>query len=626
MGDVQGMRIAALLAASLGFFVIAPLALTDGGYWPPAWGWTATGLLWVSIVALLLFDRLRLGRLGIVMLASLVALFAWTLMSHLWSSASQSPLESQRTLVYLAGAATPLFLLRRPAARSLLAGVCAAIVVASAFGLATRLFPEHLGEDPGLAAHRLREPLGYWNAVGILAAIGTLVALGFSAHARGTLRRALAACSLPLLLVTLYFTFSRGAWIALGAALPVVLAIDRRRLAFITTALAVLPFSALAVWLSSRPDALNTEDAPLADASREGERLALYVLGLAIASGLVALVVGELTRRLDIPRSLRLVYAGALVAIAIAGTFMVFARFGSPVTIVDRAYSSLKGPPPATEGDFRDRLFNLSSQGRVRQWRVAWDGFKRDPWIGAGAGTYEQSWYQHRPHAGKVRDAHSLYLETLAELGIVGLALVLLFLGVPLVAAVKARRHALVPAACGAYVAFLVHAGVDWDWEMPVVTLSVLFCGASILVYTRENAPAISARLRFGLVAIVVALSAFSFVGLIGNSAVAASNEAREDGKLEEAESEARKATRWMGWSVQPWRELALAELASGDVSEARKNFRKAITRDDRDWRVWYGLALVSEGKERRSALARARQLNPLGSLPVYSLQGPGAR
>jgi len=58
--------------------------------------------------------------------------------------------------------------------------------------------------------------------------------------------------------------------------------------------------------------------------------------------------------------------------------------------------------------------------------------------------------------------------------------------GVPVYAAFKARRHPLVPAAFGAYVAYLVHAGVDWDWEMTAVTLTALFIGASIVAAERS--------------------------------------------------------------------------------------------------------------------------------------------
>src|SRR6266508_1361348 len=80
--------------------------------------------------------------------------------------------------------------------------------------------------------------------------------------------------------------------------------------------------------------------------------------------------------------------------------------------------------------------------------------------------------------AAVVLDAHSLYLESLAELGPAGLALVLLAFGLPLA---LRRRDALSAAVLPAYLAYLVHAGLDWDWEMPAVTLFGLACGVALV-------------------------------------------------------------------------------------------------------------------------------------------------
>src|SRR5207247_266185 len=129
-----------------------------------------------------------------------------------------------------------------------------------------------------------------------------------------------------------------------------------------------------------------------------------------------------------------------------------------------RADHAFAAPPPEIHGDLNRRLFNFSGSGRVPLWRAALHDFEAHPVLGSGAGSYEAYWLAHRGDPGKVRDAHSLYLETLAELGVVGLLLLLVALAVPLSVAVRARRQPLVPALFGAYVAYPVHASLDWDW------------------------------------------------------------------------------------------------------------------------------------------------------------------
>jgi tetratricopeptide (TPR) repeat protein len=619
-------RWAGLRAALLGFLVVAPLAFSNGGYWPPAWGWSAFALFWISVLGLLLSDLMQVERFGLAIFVSLSALFGWTLLSDFWSTATRSPLESQRTLVYVAGISAVLVLVRRPAAGALVAGVWAAITVASAFGLLTKLFPDRYGLDPDYWGYRLAEPLGYWNALGIFAALGTLLGLGLATHAHTRLLRSCAAASLPVLVATLYFTFSRGPWVALAIGLAAVLVIERKRLALITMSLALLPFAALAVWMSAQPDALNRQYPLVTEATREGHRLAAYVAGLACASALTALAVGELRRRIPIPHAIRIAYLAMLIGIAGLSVIVGIAHFGNPARYPGRVYDALATPRDIGERnvDARAQLFSVSSsaQWRVDHWRVAWDEFEKHPWIGSGAGTFERAWHLHRPFPpGKVRDAFSLYLETLAELGIIGLTFLVICLAVPFVAVIRSRRHGLLPAAFGAYVAFLAHAAFDWDWEMPAVTLAALFCGAAIVVWARDDAaPPLSARPRMALALVFAALGGFSFVGLIGNSSLAVSREAREDGDFQEAESEARNAIRWMPWFDEPWLELARVQRDRGDTAGARRSLRRAIAKDAKNWRTWYVLARVSVGAERKRAIARARALNPL-SIQITRLQ-----
>ena len=202
---------------------------------------------------------------------------------------------------------------------------------------------------------------------------------------------------------------------------------------------------------------------------------------------------------------MRLAYGGLLVVALLVAVGAGLVHYGGPQHVASRAYDSFKARPisVSNSGNLNKRLFSLSGSGRLTQWRVAVDDYRAHPWLGSGAGTYELSWLHDRPTGSwKIRDAHNLYVEVLAELGPVGLALLLLTLSIPIYAAVKVRRHPLVPIALGAYVAFLLHAAVDWDWEMPALTIAGLLCGVAIMVVARSNPEGrpLTKRVRIGAV------------------------------------------------------------------------------------------------------------------------------
>jgi len=541
-------------------------------------------------------------------------LLGWTLLSSSWrSSTGRSVTEGERTVVYATALLAVLLVVRRSSYRALVAGVWGAAALVSAYALATRLFPERLGSFDPIAGYRLSEPIGYWNALGIFAALGAILAFGLAARARSLVLVGLAAASLPLLVATLYFTFSRGAWIAFAAGLVAVVLLDPRRLQFVTGLFALSPAVAVSLALAYSSDALTNRGAGLASASREGHRLALVLATLGIANGLLAVVLRRVGGRLAVPVAARRAYGIGLLGVLVAALALAFAHWGSPSTLTRRAYDSFAGPPVQANTNLNRRLFNLSGNGRLPQWRVAWREYEAHPWLGSGAGTYELAWNQRRPYAAQVRDAHNLYLEMLAELGPVGLVLLLVALAAPAMAAIRARRHALVPAAFGAYSAFLVHAVVDWDWEIPAITLAGIFCGAGLLVAARarERTHELVRIGRAAALALVLIVAGFGLVGLIGNRAVAAAGHAADAGNWRKVEAKTSTASRWAPWSAKAWQLRAEARLAEGRRAAAGADFRKAIAEDPRDWTLWFGLAQASRGHPRRVALARALRLNP---------------
>ena len=606
----------ALLPAGA-FLAIALLGWFNGGYFAPAWGWATLAFVWVILLALAARSEVSFSVAEGIWLAALLALSLWTLASLVWSAdLSRSALEVERTLVYVSGAAAAVLVVRRATVTLLLAGLLAGLSALSVYALLIRLFPERLGVFDPIAGYRLSEPIGYWNALGISSAMGVALALAFAARGKHIVSRALAAAAVPLLLTTVYFTFGRGPWFALAAGVLVAAALAPRRLQLAAAALATLVPGFAAVLLASRSDALTHSDALLEQAADEGRSLLVALVLLAAASAATVTALAFAERRLTVPLRLQRAFAVAMLLVLAVGVAAVFARYGSPPTLVRKSVDAFEARPIDTGGNLEQRLFSFSGSGRPELWRAAWRGYEQESaLLGTGAGTYEQLWNLHRPIVGQARDAHNLYIEVLAELGLIGLALLVVVLAAPLAVVRRARGHPLFPGAIAAYVAFLVHASVDWDWEIPVVTLAALFCGAALLVSARgDDVRRLAMDMRFAVGSSAVALGIVALVGLVGNSALAASEASAREENSREAVEQAKKAQSWAPWSSAPWRALGEAELGRGNRSAAARSFRSAVSSSPNDWSLWFQLALATGGAEQRRALARAKALNPLSS------------
>ena len=611
-------------AAALGSFaLVAGVGAAQGGYFPTAWGWVGLALAWAVGLALVLQDEIQLGVLERVSIFALAAFLGWVALSTIWSNdVPQSVFEVERTLLYPLSVAAALLLVRGRKIAPLLGGTLTGIVVIATYALGTRLFPRAGEVFDEVTRARLSNPIGYWNGLAIFSVIGILLALGFAARAATSVGRALAAATLPALATTVYFTFSRGGWIALGVALVVAVLADPRRLQLLVTMILVAPPAGASVWLASRSDALTHVQVPHEELVHDGHRLAPVVLAFAAASFVLVFAEAVIERRIDVPRALHV--AGAFVAatVAAAALVTVFAAYGSPSSLARRAYHSfMQDRAPAVEvgagtrsASLNERLFTLRSNGRRQTWAAAWHEFEGDRWTGSGAGDFGRYWLQHRTIGLTVRDAHSLYVETLGELGPFGLAVLILALGIPLVGGVRARGHPLVPCALAAYTGLLAHAGVDWDWELPAVMFAGLLTGAALLAAGRSGQQRVRPNMvaQGIVVAALIAVAGFSVVTLVGNRALAKSTNAVDAADWSRGQNEAHAAVRWLPWSAEAWRNLGDAQLGLGHRSEARRSLAKAARLNPGDWRTWFDLGTAERGAARRRAYTRAASLNPL--------------
>ena len=617
MTSHPGLRgLAPGLVAGLG---VAALAADGGGFDPTSWGWSTVALLLV-VAGSLVFGGRRPAPLEWAFPVALAALGGWVCLSLLWSSDfSQTVLEGERMLLYVAGPAALLLLGRRSSVEGLLAALAVAITGICAYALAVRtLAPgrgayQVLSTDPQ-ASFRLARPLGYANALAIFAAIGIVLALGFALRGRTLTARALGSAALVVLAPTLYFTYGRGAWPALAVGLVALVAVERDRLEAVAGLLAFGIAPAVAVVLASRAHAVTSAPGSVAAARHDGRLLAVALVVLAAVAALLPLALDRVNGKIALGGSPRRALAAALAAAGIALVAAALVHVGGPRAAIRRAYHAFNAPAPLVKSNESQRLFSLSGSNRSEYWHVAWREIEAHPWLGGGAGSYQRFWLRHRRNALPVLDAHSLYLETLAELGPIGLGLLIGALAVPLAAVSRTRSHPLAGAAAGAYVAFLLHAAIDWDWEMTAVTFAALACGVAVLLAARGAAAPLGRASRVPAIALAGILCAVAVGGYVGNQVAASASDALDAEHLGTAASDAKRARRWQPWSPEPWRLLGEAELQAGRVGAARTSFLRGLQKDSRDWELWLDLALATRGHERRAALDHVAALNPLSS------------
>ena len=257
----------------------------------------------------------------------------------------------------------------------------------------------------------------------------------------------LAAAAAPVLGLDLYLTLSRGAIGAGLAGLAVLIALQPTK-ATLRAAVTVGAGAALAaVGALALPGVQDVNGST-------GQGAAMIAL-LVVLSAAAFFVHGD-----DAPLPKLRPLATAAVIALLLGTVIAVAASGS------------QGPASRTDAE---RLVSVQSN-RYAYWRVAVEVFADHPLNGVGSGGFAVEWLQRRDIAEGVRDAHSLYLETAAELGLVGLLALAAFLtGIVL----AARRGE--PAIVAALVAFALHAGLDWDWELPALSLTALLLAAKLV-------------------------------------------------------------------------------------------------------------------------------------------------
>jgi hypothetical protein len=422
---------------------------------------------------------------------------------------------------------------------------------------------------------------------------------------------------LPLPVLALYLTSSRGGFGAALAGGLVLIAVERRRANLIAGGVIGAAGGAVLVALAhSRAAVLNG----LADstARHQGLELGIATLVCAIAVGVARYLLDERLARFKLPSVSWRVVAPLLICVAVAAVLLI-----NPEARLNDA----SGPDTAAARS--GHLLSSSSSRRDQYWLAALDAFASKPVTGIGAGNFGLYWNAHPKVPLPLVNAHSLYLETLAELGILGLLLVVGFLATAAVTGWRVRAFApggeaapgLAILAAGA-----LTAGLEWTWQIPAAFVPVIIVGGVLTAASAEVQVARSARAvgesssGFGL---GIAMIGFAWASiwaagilLVSDLKIDSSRAAVARGDLAGAANDARDAASVEPWSPEPRLQLALVEELGRDLPAARRAAGLAIDRAPGDWRPWAVAARIdARAGEARNALiqyGRAASLNPL--------------
>ncbi len=622
------------------------LALDYGGFPTDATAAVAIGAWWILVFGLVLglLPRERIDKAGVAAILLLLGLAVLTTSSIGWAPDQGRAFSKTVQFAGLFGLFTlVLFSSRRGSAREWAAGIVTGLFLVVLLAALGRFFPG-LGDDTQLTRDlagtegRLSWPLGYWNAMGGLSGMTAVGLLWFSANGLSSKVRAISLAGIPVVILVLFLTSSRGGFLALaaGAILAIGLGPGRRLMAG-GLAVAVGGGLALSFLATRMPALLKAEDVP--QAGTDGLLLLGATVVVALAIGLGCFLLDSKIQNIGPFKPKVWKYALGLL-----GIIAVLVALNPGQRVED--FAALPGEQQTTGANTTtDHLLSTQGSGRAQVWEPAIGAFKDEPVLGVGTGGFETYYLTNREVGWIAKHSHSLILQVGAELGAVGLLLLLGFLATAIFVGFSKWREGRAAASvrlasvaeeeghgpwqsislfAGIAVAGAVSMSVDWSAEFPVVSGGVLACLALVIGPATEPArqvpvegsPTAWERL---LVAVLIPVGLLSLWGGITSLRVEteldASRVAVSDGDLELARSKASEAIDILPMAGAPRIQLALVEELDGNHRAALVAVDRGIERDPEKSANYLLKAriLLRLGREQAAgrAFRQARTLNP---------------
>ena len=630
----ERQRTIAFVFALLPGALVVFFGFTAGGYYPGATAMATAALAVLLGLRFLLLPATRFTPALIAACAAMAAFVVWTYASQDWSdSVARASLAADRALLYFLA----LLLFgslpgddRR--LRWMIRSVVVGIVVVCAVGLGSRLLPDLLATPLAGFDTRLGYPLTYWNALGFLAAIGVIFCVHITKSGAETRTwNALAAAAVPMLIVVLYLTLSRGGILA-GAIGLVVYLLLARNPGTIPALISTVPTSLVAALSAYQADILVTADFATAEGASAGGRVLAVLIACMAASALVRVGLAIYAAQLTIETPLTRLGNRARVALGLGAVLLVAAAglivFGGEI---QQAYDDFFEGSAAPISTGKERLGEAGGSGRRALWDVGMASFDRDPVKGSGAGTFALEWLRAES-AIPAQNAHSLYVETLSDLGLIGMVLLgstlLIILVFGFALRIRGKGRTIYAALLGAGVAWAIHNAVDWDWEMPATTIWLFALGGAALAWTSPDphtsdpfGGAYTPRLelkRRELLRVLAALAClcvavFPLSIAISQSRLDHAIAAFEAGECGKARSYATDALSTAPWRPEGSAILGYCTAAMGDTGQGVEEMQRALEADPRNPEYLYAYAqsLAADGRDATDVIDRAVAADP---------------
>jgi O-antigen ligase len=610
-----------LLALALGLFCGFSF-LFHGAYAYTVWAPVALVVITCALAALVR-ARAPLSRPALVAALALFALLAWSATSMLWAASVQSAWnEVDRLALYFAAFVLGLTILRARRGFGLLLAGFGAGALGFVVYVLVRLTTGHGGSL--FLEFRLSDPLGYTNGQAGFLLMALWVFLPQAELARSRVRRAAAFGAAVAIADLLVLTQSRAIIPALAAAMALAIVVipGRVRRAWIFVALAAVVAGSLPALLGVYAEHVHGRAYPSVSVTRAaGLAIIAASAGSAVLWWAASRLLGSLDRRIS---------AGALAFVVVVGLALFAASVGDPRPELSdqwRQFANLEVRRDTTQ------RFTDAGGYRYDLWRVALAEFRAHPLRGVGIGNYASEYFERRATGESVRQPHSIELQALAELGVVGGALLLIVLVAVFAGAVgvcarasTAHEKALSLAGCGLVTAWLMDTSFDWLYNIPGLTLAAMLVAAALVsqpfraerrqVAEAEPAGGNSRRLAAAAVAALVFAVMAAGIGRHYGAALyldRASHELATNGA--KAQRDARRALRLNPYDVQSYYVLAAGRARVNDYAGATNALRHAIRLEPWNYTPWALLGDIATRRgDARSAgryYQRARQLNP---------------